>query len=146
MEPAFIQEEQTKYITRPIDYTGCHPVIAGNLKKNLATRCRFPRSSKNYDIIWIDAYRAGDEFPYKNDDSSYKEVEPLEKPTTKMYVKEPLALMEHFIADGYEVDRAGEWRGDKNIFVPEMWAYCGKEYDPSCKWDFEPEWLEEKEV
>ncbi len=38
----------SKYTTEPIDYTGCHPVIAEHLKRGEAILCRV-RDSKDFD-------------------------------------------------------------------------------------------------
>ena len=48
------------YDTKPIDYTGCHPVIAEYLKRGEMVKCRVGTNTASTDTAYIRDYDAED--------------------------------------------------------------------------------------
>lgn len=59
-------------------------------------------------------------------------------------VKDPVALMQQLVDDGYSVDEDGDWdKGTGVGFLASMWQTCSEEPDP--RYGYLPQWLEEAE-
>lgn len=134
------------YITEPIDYTGCHPVIAEALKALRAIECyvwdanvadRRTRTVYAYDSTCGLPYRTSNFGPYRN-------AEPIPKKKTETRVKSAPEIMQWLVDNKYRVDSSGFWCGRSFNFVPEMWQFCGK--PPSDEFSWHKEWLEEVEI
>jgi hypothetical protein len=136
------------YETKKKDYSGCHPVIAERLQNGYQILCHVwdehERRGDNkvvHTAYIVDYLKGMEYFPYITEDLDvYTYAEPV---STRQIVKDPLTLMQYFLDNGYHVDNDGDWwKGDgMHTFIPEMWAYCGKE--PAGRYDWEPEWLME---
>jgi hypothetical protein len=136
-----------KYKTKPVDYTGCNPIIAENSKKGLYTLCE--TNCENQYVIW-------DGCDYINIAGTFNKATPI--PQTP-YVKQRTALMWTLLDEGFmpetitdkkvveaviesnsellEVD----WKGGGVSFVSKMWESCGKKPDPI--FSYKESWLEE---
>ena len=60
------EKKMTKYTTEPIDYTGCHPVIAEHLKRGEAILCRVTDDYCNNWVVnfMVSGYRKHSPFHY----------------------------------------------------------------------------------
>lgn len=131
-----------KYSTRPIDYTGCHPVIAEHLKKGLAIECSVDEGNK----ALVDSYAANYKMYYAGD-YSYSEAVPLEHNPTTTYVKKASEIIKWLEENGYTPNRYGGWdRGTHVAFPPSMVQHCGKPLDKNDGYKWLPEWLEERPI
>ena len=68
-----------KYNTRPIDFTGCHPVIAKALKRGEEIKCRvWDNKGDVKREVWICRYKGRADFPYLSEiDVFWKHAEPI---------------------------------------------------------------------
>jgi hypothetical protein len=133
-----------KYTTKPIDYAGCHPVIAEHLKRGEAILCRTLRENE----VFITAYEQGEEFPYRSSyaDNSWRGIEPGPQKKTETRVKKASEIVKWLEDNGYILDGAGNWQDRTGTwFRPEMFFYCGKPVHTN-PWEWLPEWLEEVEI
>ena len=132
-----------KYKTKPIDFTGCHPVIADHLRRGLSIECRVWEYEKG-EIVkkFICGHNQNDAYAYLTDDGLiYPYAEPVEP---QLRVKNPVDLMKALVAGGWKVRSNGFWVEctGKSAFVPEMWQHCGRNVEDN-DYDWDPEWLEE---
>ena len=135
-----------KYNTRPIDFTGCHPVIAEALKRGEAIECRVGESDngchKNKFVI---RYRAGFTCPYETHDWFYKHAEPI--PIKVKRIMPPERAIPILIAEGWVFGDSGDLVGHGNSVVPLMFKMMGKPLsDPEVSvWAWPPCIIEEVE-
>ena len=67
-----------KYTTKPIDFTGCHPVIAEALKCGKAVDCIvYDSPSCEYKRCWVLAYYVDNNYPYRTGEEAYRYAEPI---------------------------------------------------------------------
>ena len=67
-----------KYTTKPIDFTGCHPVIAEALKQGKMVDCIvYDSSSCEYKRCWVLAYYVDNNYPYRTGEEAYHYAEPI---------------------------------------------------------------------
>ena len=67
-----------KYTTKPIDFTGCHPVIAEALKRGKAVECFvYDSPSCEYKRCWVLAYYVDNNYPYRTGEEAYRYAEPI---------------------------------------------------------------------
>ena len=67
-----------RYNTRPIDFTGCHPVIAEALKRGEAIECLVWGNKDDKKEVWICRYKGGSDFPYLSEIGVFwKHAEPI---------------------------------------------------------------------
>lgn len=127
-------------ITKPLDFTGCDPVVAGNLKKGLATKCAV-RGADDYIIAYISGNCTN--FPYKGERDTYQQVRPIEKPKTETVVKKASELVKWFEDNNCILTEKG-WFGE-TLFTFQMFSYCGElpDYD---HFGWHEDWLEEVEI
>lgn len=125
-----------KYKTKPIDYTGCHPVIAEALKRGESIECRVWKSNKGcHENRFVIRYNAGDTCPYETSDWFYKNAEPI--PIKTRRIMPPERAIPVLIANGWEYNKEGALVGDPPI-VPQMFQEMGGPIDnsravwPSC--------------
>lgn len=128
-----------KYNTRPIDFTGCHPVIAEHLKRGEAIECRvWDITGMGGRVGIVVGYSASSAHPYRcdNDGSSiYRHAEPL--PIKVKRIMPPERAIPVLIAEGWRFDENGVLLGDQPI-IPPMFKEMGGPIDnslavwPSC--------------
>ena len=125
-----------KYSTRPIDYTGCHPVIAEHLRRGEAIECWvWSNSAFSKKVVGIVAgYEVDGEFPYRiapTMNSRY--AEPIPRKVRR--IMPPERAIPVLIAEGCAFDARGALIGEPYCIVPQMFAKMGRPLeDNSWKW------------
>lgn len=121
-----------KYTTKPIDFTGCHPVIAEHLKRGEAIKCK----------VWIDlsgesqtgyviGFSARNLHRYRCDNegvSVHRHAEPIAHKTS--LIMPPERAIPTLIAKGWKYNKEGALVGDPPI-VPQMFQEMGGPMDNS---------------
>lgn len=132
-----------KYTTKPIDYTGCDPIIAEHLKQGLAILCR---DSYDYEAFVV-GYCKGNYHPYIAEDETYYETATPIKTKTKIkkkFVKKFSEIVKWFEERNAVFYDDGCIGGVDPGWDPGMIHSCNKEPDLIYTWH--PDWLEEREV
>ena len=138
-----------KYNTKPIDYTGCHPVIAEHLNRREAIECR----------VWDDddlqfgsrrfvcQYMGGEEYPYIADSGAHwMYAEPI--PIKVKRIMPPERAIRVLIAKGWKFGDNGDLVGyGSNCVRTAMFKLMGKPLsDPKVSsWTWPPCIIEEVE-
>ena len=121
-----------KYSTRPIDFTGCHPVIAEALKRGEDIKCRvWDRDcDKEQEIeVWVCRYRDYSNLPYLSEsDTSWKHAEPILRKVRR--IMPPERAIPTLIAAGWKYNKEGALVGDPPI-VSSMFKEMGGLLDKS---------------
>ena len=123
-----------KYHTRPIDFTGCHPVIAEHLKRGEVIECRVWGSDKGcHKNKFVIRYRAGFTCPYETHDWFYKHAEPI--PIKTKRIMPPERAIPTLSENGWRFDKHGALIGGPYGIVPQMFAEMGRPLEGnSWKW------------
>lgn len=131
-----------KYNTRPIDYTGCHPVIAEHLKRGEAIECTVWGGSTGGTTGFVSAYCAGNSHPYRCKTSGttvWRYAEPIPRKVTR--IMPPERAIPVLIENGWAFNKFGQMVGPEQIIVPKMLCCLGRPLDdpntiswgwPSC--------------
>ena len=133
------EKKMTKYTTEPIDYTGCHPVIAEHLKRGESILCnvwgygaREEWSNKPEKVI---SFKAGRQYPYVTVEGggAWLNAEPI---TVKRKVLMPAEkAVVKLIENGWKIDTDGRINfptETKNYYLSELKRKEGKERE-FCK-------------
>ena len=118
-----------KYNTRPIDFTGCHPVIAEALKRGEVIECRV-WDNKGYvkKKAWIYQYNDHSDFPDRSETNTpWKYAEPTPRKVKR--IMPPERAIPVMIAEGWEFTSTGYLTGPSCVLVPEMYALMGGDVD-----------------
>ena len=131
-----------KYYTKPIepvDYTGCHPVIAEHLKRGEEIKCwvwdnicdERPNSCRE---AWIVMYWRTYDYPYRtNGGSPFRHAEPIPRKVRR--IMPPERAIPVLIAEGWAFGASGALIGGPYDIVPQMFAKMGLPLeDNSWKW------------
>ena len=125
-----------KYTTKPIDFTGCHPVIAEHLKRGEAIKCKVWDDYRDHEVVWVYLYEMGAKYPYRNiTGTGWKDAEPI--PIKAKRIMSPERAIPTLMAEGWEYNKEGALVGDPPI-VPQMFQEMGGPIDnsravwPSC--------------
>ena len=138
-----------KYHTKPIDFTGCHPVIAEALKRGEEMRCwvwdqddhERPRYCCNK--AWIVRYWADTDYPYRTaTDSFFRYAEPIPRKVRR--IMPPERAIPVLIAEGWRFDARGALSGEPYCIVPQMFAKMGRPIEDNS-WQWPPCIIEEVE-
>ena len=128
-----------KYNTRPIDFSGCHPVIAEHLKRSEEIRCwawdqDCAEKPNSCHEVWIVGYWQTAYNPYRaGGDSFFCHAEPI--PLKVKRIMPPERAIPVLIAEGWRFDNRGALRGEPHFIVPQMFEKMGKPLeDNSWKW------------
>ena len=124
-----------KYNTRPIDFTGCHPVIAEHLKRGEEVECFVHDFSTRHGqrSRWVYAYLGGAKYPYKTTEEAFRYAEPI--PIKAKRIMPPERAIPVLIENGYAFDELGALRGEPHFIVPQMFEKMGKPLeDNSWQW------------
>ena len=93
-----------KYTTKPIDFTGCHPVIAEHLKRGEAIECwvwDFTSMSGRVEIVV--GYSANNKYPYRCDNGSiYRNAELIPVKVKIKRIMPPERAIPVLIAEGWK--------------------------------------------
>ncbi len=133
-----------QYTTRPIDYTGCDPVIAEHLQRGESILCECTGGGGNINEELISSYCLGSEYMYESLDCAFTNAKPIPRKRTETRVKKASEIVAWLEDNEYKVDCGGHWNGPKIGFANGMFQYCGAK--PSGTFDWLPEWLEEVEM
>ena len=140
-----------KYHTRPIDFTGCHPVIAEHLKRSEEIMCwawdtdcaEKPRVCHE---VWIVRYWQAAAYPYRTAaDSFFRYAEPI--PLKVKRIMPPERAIAVLIAKGWRFDNRGALNGEMYCIVPKMFEKMGSRFDDpnTISWSWPPCIIEEVE-
>ena len=141
-----------KYHTRPIDFTGCHPVIAEALKRSEAIECLV--WDKKGDVkreVWTCRYKVRSDFPYLSEPGVFwKHAEPIAR-KVKRKVKRIMPFeraIPMLIAEGWRfMSSNGAMCGPNGSISHEMFRLMGRSLDDHCvgDWSWPPCIIEEVE-
>ena len=141
-----------KYNTRPIDFTGCHPVIAEALKRCEEIRCwvwdqgSHDKPTHCSNEAWVVRYWAAADYPYRTAaDSFFRHAEPI--PIKVKRIMPPERAIPVLIAEGWVFGDSGDLVGPGNSVVTLMFKLMGKPLsDPKTSgWVWPPCIIEEVE-
>ena len=136
-----------KYNTRPIDFTGCHPVIAEALKRGEEIECRaWDNKGAAKKEIWVCRYKSSAGLPYRSEtDTPWKYAEPI--PLKPRRIMPPERAIRVLIAGGWVFSTDGRLVGPEQTIIQSMFHCMGKLVDdPSVShWSWPPCIIEEVE-
>ena len=124
-----------KYNTKPVDYTGCHPVIAEALKRGEMIECWvwsdsvFSKKSTGFVV----GYERDGCYPYRiapNMNSGY--AVPIPRKVHR--IMPPERAIPVLIAEGFAFTSTGWLVGQGCILNPQMFAKMGLPLDNWWKW------------
>ena len=96
-----------KYTTKPIDFTGCHPVIAEALKRSEAIECLVWDNNDAKKEVWICRYKGRSDFPYLSEAGVFwKHAEPI--PLKVKRIMPPERAIPTLIAEGWAFNDHGD--------------------------------------
>ena len=118
-----------KYNTKPIDFTGCHPVIAEALKRSEAIECLvWDKKGAVKKEIWICRYKSSAGLPYRSEtDTPWKYAEPVPRKTRR--IMPPERAIPVLIAEGFAFTSTGWFVGPGCMLNPQMFALMGGDVD-----------------
>ena len=118
-----------KYNTRPIDFTGCHPVIAEHLKRGEEIKCRaWDNKGAVKKEMWICRYKSSAGLPYRSEtDTPWKYAEPIPRKVRR--IMPPERAIPVLIAGGWAFTNTGWLVGPGCILNPQMYALMGGDVD-----------------
>ena len=123
-----------KYNTKPIDFSGCHPVIAERLKRSEEIRCwawdqDCAEKPNSCHEVWIVRYWRAADYPYRTAaDTFFRHAEPI--PLNTSLIMPPERAIPTLIAKGWKYNKEGALVGDPPI-VPQMFQEMGGPIDNS---------------
>lgn len=134
-----------KYNTRPIDFTGCHPVIAEALKRGEDIECRvWDNKGDVKKKVWVCRYKGSSGLPYRGEtDTPWKYAEPI--PIKVKRIMPPERAIPVLIAEGWRFNSSGQMDGPSQTILPAMLCLLGSPLDdPSTRaWSWPPCIIEE---
>ena len=136
-----------KYNTRPIDFTGCHPVIAEHLKRGEAIECKvWDAKCMGEGVGFVVGYSASNAHPYRCDNigsSIYRHAEPI--PSKVRRIMPPERAIPVLIAEGWVFSTDGRLVGPEQTIIQAMFHCMGRPVDdPSVSpWSWPPCIIEE---
>lgn len=135
-----------KYNTKPIDYTGCHPVIAEHLKRMEAIECRvWDDDDLQFDSRrFVCQYMGGEEYPYIADSGvHWMYAEPI--PLKVRRIMPPERAIPVLIAEGWRFGSYGQMDGPAQTILPAMFYNMGRRLDDpnTTSWSWPPCIIEE---
>ena len=137
-----------KYNTEPIDFTGCHPVIAEHLKRGEAIECRVWDNTdlSGYRKRWVYAYCNEERYPYRTIEEAYRYAEPIPVKVKIKRIMPPERAIPILIAEGWVFTSAGYLTSPSCVLVPQMYAFMGGDLDgEASKFAWPPCIIEEVE-
>ena len=138
-----------KYNTRPIDFTGCHPVIAEALKRGEAIECRvWSDLSGESQTGYVIGFSASNLHRYRCNNegvSVHRHAEPI--PIKAKRIMPPERAIPTLIAGGWVFSTDGRLVGPEQTIIQSMFHCMGKPVDdPSVShWSWPPCIIEEVE-
>ena len=135
-----------QYNTRPIDFTGCHPVIAECLKRGEAIECLVKDNPAHGGrIYWVSAYYVEACYPYRTVGEAFRYAEPVPRKVRR--IMPPERAIPTLIAEGWKFNTSGQMEGPAQTILPTMLCCLGSPLDdPSTiSWSWPPCIIEEVE-
>ena len=136
-----------KYNTKPIDFTGCHPVIAEALKRGEDIKCWVWDGKGDVKReVWVCRYKGRSDLPYRSDsDTPWKYAEPISRKVKR--IMPPERAIPTLIAKGWVFGDSGDMVGPGNSVVTLMFKLMGKPLSDSKTygWAWPPCIIEEVE-
>lgn len=138
-----------KYNTKPIDFTGCHPVIAEHLKRGEAIECKvWDAKCMGEGVGFVVGYSASNAHPYRCDNigsSIYRHAEPI--PSKVRRIMPPERAIPVLIAEGWRFNTSGQMDGPAQTILPAMFCSMGRRLDDpnTISWSWPPCIIEEVE-
>ena len=117
-----------KYNTKPIDFTGCHPVIAEHLKRGEAIECKvWDHKNLARRVGFVVGYSANSAHPYQyNNGSTYCYAEPSPVKVKIERIMPPERAIPMLIAEGWSFDDSGNLVGHGISVLTSMFRFMGK--------------------
>ena len=119
-----------KYNTRPIDFTGCHPVIAEHLKRGEAIECLVWDREEGLTIkAWVYGYAADSDttYKYKTIKEAFRHAGPI--PIRVKRIMPPEQAIRVLIENGWAFNQFGQMVGPAQTIVPKMLCCLGRPLD-----------------
>ena len=120
-----------KYTTKPIDFTGCHPVIAEHLKRGEAIECRvWSDLSGESRTGYVIGFSASNLHRYRCDNegvSVHRHAEPI--PIKAKRIMPPERAIPVLIAEGWKFRSSGSIVGPSSILTPYQVSLMGTSLD-----------------
>ena len=139
-----------KYTTKPIDFTGCHPVIAEALKRGERIECFVWDYEEEFKLkAWVYGYAPNTTYKYKTKEYKYACAEPIPRKIKR--IMPPERAIPELIKEGWRFNHIGQMDGPaqtilRTIFHA-MFCRMGTPLDdPNTKpWSWPPCIIEEVE-
>ena len=125
-----------KYNTRPIDFTGCHPVIAEHLKRGEEIECRaWDNKGAVKKEMWICRYKSSAGLPYRSEtDTPWKYAEPIPRKVRRIMPPERAIPM--LIAEGWRFNQFGQMEnGVRPFLLPGAYQMMGCTLEEAEKYE-----------
>ena len=136
-----------KYNTKPIDFTGCHPVIAEHLKRGEAVECfvHDDLPAHGHRRRWVYAYCNEESYPYSTIEEAFRYAEPILRKVKR--IMPPERAIPVLIAEGWRFNASGQMDGPAQTIIPAMFCRMGNRLDdPDTRpWSWPPCVIEEVE-
>ena len=122
-----------KYNTRPIDFTGCNPVIAEALKRSEEIKCwawdqDCAEKPNSCHEVWIVRYWQSADYPYRTStDSFFRYAEPIPRKVRR--IMPPERAIPVLIAEGWKFRSSGSIMGPSSILTPYQVSLMGTSLD-----------------
>ena len=137
-----------KYTTRPIDYTGCHPVIAEHLKRSEEIKCwawDCAEKPNSCNEVWIARYWRDSDYSYRTHRGTFfRHAEPI--PLKVNRIMPPERAIPVLIAKGWKFKSSGSIEGPFGILTPYQYSLMGTSIDGEAgNYDWPPCIIEESD-
>ena len=133
-----------KYNTKPIDFTGCHPVIAEALKRGETIKCKvWDEGHPGEEVRYVVSYWS--KIYISEGIVEWDRAEPIPRKTRR--IMPPERAIPVLIAEGWKFDDSGDLVGYGNSVLTIMFKLMGKPLsDPKVSfWVWPPCIIEEVE-
>ena len=137
-----------KYITKPIDFTGCHPVIAEALRRGEAIECFVWDYEEEFNRkAWVYGYAPDTIHKYKTKEYNYACAEPIPVKVKIKRIMPPERAIPVLIAEGWKFNTSGQMVGPAQTIHPAMFYRMGSRLDDpnTISWSWPPCIIEEVE-
>lgn len=114
-----------KYTTKPIDFTGCHPVIAEALKRGEAIECFVWDEEGELKIkAWVCGYARGTTYKYRIKECGYAYAKPIPRKVRR--IMPPERAIPVLIAEGWAFNKFGDLVRPGWVILSHAFQYFGK--------------------
>ena len=133
-----------KYTTKPIDFTGCHPVIAEALKRGEWIKCKvWDDINTDKKIRYVVGYWS--KTYVSKGIAEWDYAEPIARKVKR--VMPPERAIPVLIAEGWKFSPSGKMHGPAQAILPAMFCRMGSRLDDpgTISWSWPPCIIEEVE-